>query len=269
MDAWSTAIDEEFGVGWHTDTLMGLEPTMRLMLERPDAFAPAVIEFGHRTGAASHDLAFSLRCLELLGTVAGDAFAERLDSRHVAVLVAEGWNAATIARLRPDDHDLTPMALFLHFMRLRYARADACAGRMSREAALVVVDLSDVLATRSELASLRTTTIAAARSIWSVAHPISQGANGNLVVMADRDDMLHAQVGKLRRLVLTDESLHAHKIHVWVEPLSDARFHLESHLVSLVGPVEAHPEQPPFRGSLSVSFPHDRRNDSSSSSQRR
>ena len=250
MDAWLDAIEGEFGLGWHTATLARLHPTVVDLLERPDAFASSIVEFGYEHGAASHDLDFGMRCLELLGTVTDQRFADRLDARDVAVLLAEGWNAGTIARLRPTDDLLTPMPVFLHLLQQRYAGAAAQQQRVSSRVVLVVVDLRDLVATRPELERVRAATIATIRSIWSAAHPISEGINGNLAVMVERTDATHAQAGRLRQLILSDESVHADRIRIWIEPLSDASIHVVSHLEGLVGAIEPLPEQKAFRGSL-------------------
>jgi len=242
IDAWMEAVEVEFGLGWHTATLNRLSGTVAGLIDHPSQLAPAVIEFGYQNGNANHSLDFTMRCLELLTEVADLALADRLDTRNVAVLVAEGWNSGMLGRLHPTNELLTPMPVFLHLLKQRYVSAEAQTDRLGRRIVLIVVDLRDVTTTRMEFERLRATAINTLRSVWSSAHPISEGVNGNLVVMVDRDEALHAMVGKVRRMVLADGSLHSHRVHVWIEPLSDAGFHLESHLESLVGPIEAPPQ---------------------------
>lgn len=242
IDAWMGAIEAEFGIGWHTATLNRLMRTITELIERADQLAPAVIEFGYQNGNANHGLHFTMRCLELLAEVAEMPLADRLNTRQVAVLVAEGWNSGMLGRLHPTNELLTPMPVFLHLLKQRYVSAEAHTDRLGRRVVLVVVDLGDVLTDRMEFERLRATTIDALRSVWSSAHPISEGANGNLVVMVDRDEELHALVATLRQSIFTDTSLYAHRIHIWIEPLSDAGFHIQSHLESLVGPIESPPE---------------------------
>ncbi|MEO6124273.1 MAG: hypothetical protein ABIR32_11235 [Ilumatobacteraceae bacterium] len=242
LDAWAGAIEAEFGTGRQTATLERLAPVIAEIIESPAQIAPVVVEFGYQYGDANIGLGFTMRCLELLASVSNPSLASALDTRDAAVLAAEGWNSGMIGRLHRGDDLLTPMSVFLHVLQQCYISNEAHPARSGRRVVLVVVDMGDVVTTRGAFERLRNTTIAMLRSVWSSAHPISEGSNGNLVVMVGRDDELHASVGRLRRLLLSDTSIDTKRVHVWIEPLSDSRIHLDSHLQSLVGPIESPPE---------------------------
>lgn len=246
VDAWLASVESTFGIGWHTSTLRRLAPAISELIQEPSHLNSCVVEFGYQLGSANLDLDLTIKCLEILTTVVDGPLADTLNTRNVAVLVAEGWNSGMVGRLQPSLDLLTPMSVFVHLLQQRYLENKLRAERrdiqgISKRAVVVVVDLRDVATTEIEIQRIRATTIRTIREVCSAGQPISEGANGNLVVMVERDSELHPLVGKLRRLILSDTSVHANRIHVWIEPLSDTDIHLESHLESLVGPIEAPP----------------------------
>ncbi len=243
IDAWFVSVEFTFSIGLHTSTLQRLAPTVCELIEEPSRLNSCVVEFGYQLGSANLDLDFAISCLEMLTAVVDDQLANSLNTRSVAVLLAEGWNSGMLGRLQSSVDLLTPMSVFLHLLQQRYLENKPRVGcreihGISKRVVVVVVDLRDVATTELEFERIRATTIRTIRDVCSAGQPISEGANGNLVVMVERDSELHALVGKLRRLILADASLHANRIHVWIEPLSDTDIHLESHLESLAGQIE-------------------------------
>ncbi len=238
IDAWLASIVTEFGNGWHSSTAERVLPIVGEMIESPTRMSTSVIEFGHRHGAAQHTLDFTIRCLELLTWACDDELAAQLNTRDVAVLLTEGWNSGSLGHHHRSVDQLTPMPVFLHLLKQRYVSADSASDRISRRVVLVVVDLREIVTSRIEFESLRASAIGTLRSVWTAGEPISEGAHGTFVVMAERDHDLHATVGRLRRLMLIDSAVQSNRAHVWIEPLSDVGLHLESHLESLVGHTE-------------------------------
>lgn len=243
VDAWRAAIQAEFGVGRSSATLELLEPLVADVVDSPARVDPFIVEFGYRNGSANQGLDFTMRCLEVLASVSDMPLATALDTRSAAVLAAEGWNSGVLGRFNSSDGLLTPIPVLRHLLKQRYVGAEAHPDRIGRRIVIVVVDLRDVIATPIQLRRLRASNIEMLRSVWSIAHPISEGSNGNLVVMVERDVELHASVARLRQMILNDCSPHSDRVRIWIEPLSDAGIHLDSHLESLVGTFDS-PRQP-------------------------
>ena len=140
--------------------------------------------------------------------------------------------------MRTVSSSLTPLPFFVQLLQQRYTRADDFAVPANRPRGAG----HRRCATRGwqssrKLARVQRTVIDHLHTVFSAGQPVSEGPNGNLVVMVERSPTLLDDVATVGRVLAADSSLTDHTLRVWIEPLSDDEIHLESHLESLLGKV--------------------------------
>jgi len=237
IDQWLQLVEAEFGSGGHVASLRRMSSTVQKVLESPAQAPSHLVDLGYAIGVDNRDLTFALRSLELLAQAGGQATAAALNTRSAAVLVADGWNAGVLNRTQTISSTLTPLPFFVQLLQQHYTRADDFALPANQRVVLVIVDVQHVVGNRLELARVQRTVIDHLRAVFSAGQPVSEGPNGNLVVMVERSSTLLDDVAAVGRVLAADPSVKVHALRVWIEPLSDDEIHLESHLESLLGKV--------------------------------
>ncbi|HRE00719.1 MAG TPA: hypothetical protein PLV68_05435, partial [Ilumatobacteraceae bacterium] len=244
VDAWLAEARAELGNGWALIQLEHAAPRLVCSLGTA-AMHRELIEFGFAGAAAGQSLELTLHSVRLLAAVVEPSTARLVDTREVAVMVSEGWNAAELARLQVAN-DLIPMPTFLHLLTQRCISrsGDADIGPETNDVALVVIDVQAIEIDKVDLARMSESFVTAIRSVWGASQLLAQGANANLVTMIDRDARLHGRTRELRRLIAGVQVPGDRRVHVWVEPLAVSVIHVRPHLESLVGPIDAGPSLP-------------------------
>jgi hypothetical protein len=234
IDLWMRSVEAEFGSGGHVATLLRLNPIVQKMIETPGQ-TDDLVEFGYVLGADNCELEFAMRSLELLAEAAGPSVAAVLNTRATAVSVADGWNAGVLDRIQYTHSNMTPVPIFLQLVQQRYLQSNQFSVPASQQVGIVVVDVQHVVGNRLEVARVQRTVTVQLRRVFNAGQPISEGPNGNLVVMVERGPTLLEDVAALSRAIMAEPSLSTHAVRVWIEPLSDDEIHLQSHLESLLG----------------------------------
>jgi len=252
IDTWMAAVEHEFGVGWQSATLRGrTHDIVADLIAAGDGAAQHVTRFGEVLGRENLDLGFATTCLQLLtqsaangggasgggtgtaGSRAAGAGAGplRLDTKAIAVALADGWNTGISARQHLTQSGVTPMPVMLQMLRQRYRSSQL-------PLAVAVVDVQSLTCSQLEQMRVRSAVLRLAQSVFHAGQPLAEGGNGNLIALVDRDELSLALVAELRLRIAGDPALSAQRLHVWLEPLSASDVHLEAHLAGLAGDIE-------------------------------
>lgn len=232
IDTWMAAVEQEFGQGWQVSALRARTATVvRDVLKGPDHAVPCMAQFGRELGRHDIDLGFATACLQLLSQSAPPEAASALCTKAAAVALVEGWNAGVSEPARatpPSRAGITPMPVFVQLLRQRFQPP---VGRV----ALVVIDVQQLTCSQLEQVRVRSGVLRLVRAVFSAGQPITEGANGNLVVLLDRDQYAVELVSDLIRRIAADHALALHQLRVWIEPLSTSEMHAEAHVAGIAG----------------------------------
>jgi hypothetical protein len=153
---------------------------------------------------------------------AGRQLRQRLHQPEALIRFTAGW--ADTATARPDQQ---PMSVDLLRLRLHAHVRRAAAQGVGPTVALVVARPSRP--SPDTIAHL----VDAASAVFAAGEPIARGANGNVVILARRDDTLDHCLEHLARIIAIDPELHSAEVHLWVEPVGESVALLDALLIDL------------------------------------
>lgn len=234
-DRWLRAVADEYGPGSHLSSAHRLVRDIQHLCQVSEGHSELLTTLGRNIASEGHTLADANRWLELLAPYADDPLHHVLSSRSAAVAIAQGWTEGTLRRRDGLDSQITPLPAVLHLLRQQYDRIQAHPDSIAEGPILIVIDTSQVVTDRLDTRRLRTSLIRHLRAELPESYPIAQGANGNLLVLAERSPELANKVAAIDQRVLNDPPLDQQIIRIWLEPLASDRIHLDSHLAGLVG----------------------------------
>ncbi len=232
---WLRAIADEYGQGSVLSSAQRLLSQIQILCGIEDNFDEAVSKLGQSIAKEGHTLGDAQRWLTILLPLSTEPLRHALSSRTAAVALAQGWVEGTVRRREGVDSDVQPLAALLHLIRQEYLRNDDRLTSQGDGPVLVVVDLSHVITDRMDVHRVRSSIVRHLREELGPVPPIAEGANGNLLALAERSPTLGQRVARVDQRIQADERLERQTIRVWVEPLATHRLHLESHLLGLVG----------------------------------
>jgi hypothetical protein len=234
VERWTNLVSD----GWGIKDFGRSSSALRIIAGRvlDDGGDVASIEaFGRCCAADGHSLETTTAWFRTLLPACSRRARERLDRRDVALILANGWLAATIGSNHDRRASTTTVDVLLFRLTQHYTTCASLGLEASATGALVVFDAEPMDLSTTARTHVLDHVALQAEMRFDRGETLARVESGRLIVLAERSPRLAIEV---REIVEAGDSWarpHLMRVVGWIESLASDPIHTAEHLASILG----------------------------------